>query len=138
MPFEHAKILSRPALAATLARVRPGPKVVFTNGCFDLLHAGHVDVLTRARALGDLLVLGLNDDASVARLKGPSRPVTPLAQRAYVLAGLAALRSMTILRFLNCCVCWSIAVPPGAKLSSLPALAGNATRLVAEKIRTAY
>ena len=53
------------------------------------------------------------------------------------LAGLAALRSMTILRFLNCWVCWSIAVPPGAKLSSLPALAGNATRLVAEKISAA-
>ncbi|MHC1789707.1 D-glycero-beta-D-manno-heptose 1-phosphate adenylyltransferase [Solidesulfovibrio sp.] len=91
MTFEHEKILSRPALAETIARLRPGRRVVFTNGCFDLLHAGHVDVLTRARALGDLLLVGLNDDASVARLKGPSRPVTPLAQRAYVLAGLACV-----------------------------------------------
>lgn len=91
MTFEHEKILSRQALAETIASRRPGRAVVFTNGCFDLLHAGHVDVLTRARALGDLLVVGLNDDASVARLKGPSRPVTPLAQRAYVLAGLACV-----------------------------------------------
>jgi rfaE bifunctional protein nucleotidyltransferase chain/domain len=91
MSFEHAKILARPALAAAIVRARPERAVVFTNGCFDLLHAGHVDVLTRARALGDLLVVGLNDDASVARLKGPTRPITPLAQRAYVLAGLACV-----------------------------------------------
>lgn len=91
MTFEHEKILCRQALAATIARLRPGRRVVFTNGCFDLLHAGHVDVLTRARALGDLLVVGVNDDGSVARLKGPSRPVTPLAQRAYVLAGLSCV-----------------------------------------------
>ena len=91
MTFEHARILSREALAATIARTRQGRRVVFTNGCFDLLHAGHVDLLIRARALGDLLVVGVNDDGSVARLKGPSRPVTPLAQRAYVLAGLACV-----------------------------------------------
>ncbi|MFP5258330.1 MAG: adenylyltransferase/cytidyltransferase family protein, partial [Acidobacteriota bacterium] len=91
MTFEHEKILSREALAATIARTRQGRRVVFTNGCFDLLHAGHVDLLIRARALGDLLVVGVNDDGSVARLKGPSRPVTPLAQRAYVLAGLACV-----------------------------------------------
>ncbi|OLN28621.1 ADP-heptose synthase [Desulfovibrio sp. DV] len=91
MTFEHEKILARPALAAAIARLRPGRTVVFTNGCFDLLHAGHVDVLTRARALGDLLVVGLNDDASVARLKGTRRPVTPAAERAYILAGLACV-----------------------------------------------
>lgn len=91
MTFEHARILSREALAATIARTRQGRRVVFTNGCFDLLHAGHVDLLIRARALGDVLVVGVNDDGSVARLKGPSRPVTPLAQRAYVLAGLACV-----------------------------------------------
>ncbi|KHK02751.1 D-glycero-beta-D-manno-heptose 1-phosphate adenylyltransferase [Desulfovibrio sp. TomC] len=91
MTFEHEKILPREALVAALARVRPGRTVVFTNGCFDLLHAGHVDVLTRARTLGDLLVVGLNDDASVVRLKGARRPITPVAERAYVLAGLACV-----------------------------------------------
>lgn len=68
-----------------------GARVVFTNGCFDLVHAGHVRYLTAARALGDLLVVGLNDDASVRRLKGPSRPIVPVAERAEVLAGLAAV-----------------------------------------------
>ena len=91
MTFEHEKILARPDLATAIARLRPGRTVVFTNGCFDLLHAGHVDVLTRARALGDLLIVGLNDDASVARLKGARRPVTPAAERAYILAGLACV-----------------------------------------------
>lgn len=91
MTFEHDKILGREALAAAIAKARPGRTVVFTNGCFDLLHAGHADLLARARALGDLLVVGLNDDASVARLKGPSRPVTPQDQRAYVLASLACV-----------------------------------------------
>lgn len=89
--FEHPKILDPAAPAAALAPLRAGRRLVFTNGCFDLLHAGHVDLLERARALGDLLMVGLNDDASVARLKGPSRPITPLPERAYVLAGLSAV-----------------------------------------------
>ncbi len=91
MPFEHPKILDRTRLATALARQRAGRTVVFTNGCFDLLHAGHVDLLGRARALGDILVVGVNDDASVVRLKGPARPVIPLVQRAYVLAALACV-----------------------------------------------
>jgi rfaE bifunctional protein nucleotidyltransferase chain/domain len=62
--------------------------VVFTNGVFDLLHAGHVDVLAHARALGDALIVGLNSDSSVRRLKGPDRPVRAEAERAYVLAAL--------------------------------------------------
>ncbi len=65
-----------------------GRRVVFTNGCFDLLHAGHVRLLEAARAQGDLLVLGLNSDASVRRLKGPSRPVLPEAERAEALLAL--------------------------------------------------
>lgn len=63
-------------------------KVVFTNGCFDLLHAGHVDYLQKSRALGDVLVVGLNSDQSVRRLKGAGRPVNPQEDRGYVLAGL--------------------------------------------------
>jgi rfaE bifunctional protein nucleotidyltransferase chain/domain len=68
----------------------PG-KVVFTNGVFDLLHPGHVDVLTSARARGDALIVGVNTDASVTRLKGPGRPVRNQAERAYVLAALEAV-----------------------------------------------
>lgn len=68
-----------------------GEKVVFTNGCFDILHAGHVAYLEEARALGDRLIVAVNDDASVTRLKGAGRPVNPLEQRLRVLAGLAAV-----------------------------------------------
>ena len=67
---------------------REGKTVVFTNGCFDLLHAGHVAYLTWARAQGDALIVGLNDDDSVRRIKGESRPIVPFAQRAAVLLSL--------------------------------------------------
>jgi D-glycero-beta-D-manno-heptose 1-phosphate adenylyltransferase len=83
------KILTRSA-AVTWRRAQRGP-VVFTNGVFDLLHPGHVDLLLAARAQGDHLVVGLNDDASVRRLKGAARPVRTLADRAYVLAALAVV-----------------------------------------------
>ena len=66
-------------------------KVVFTNGCFDILHAGHVRYLNAAKALGDVLIVGLNSDESVRRLKGEGRPVNPAADRAEVLAGLRAV-----------------------------------------------
>jgi len=65
-----------------------GTKVVFTNGCFDLLHRGHVEYLRKARELADVLVVGINTDASVQRLKGPGRPITPQEDRAIVLAAL--------------------------------------------------
>ena len=64
-------------------------RVVFTNGVFDLLHPGHVDVLLGARRSGDALVVGVNSDASVTRLKGPARPIRTIAERSYVLAALA-------------------------------------------------
>ena len=80
------------ALRAMLVpRRRDGTRVVFTNGCFDLVHAGHVRYLEAARALGDVLVVALNDDASVRRLKGAGRPILALAERAEVLAGLTAV-----------------------------------------------
>jgi rfaE bifunctional protein nucleotidyltransferase chain/domain len=72
--------------AARRFRERQTGRVVFTNGVFDLLHPGHVDVLLGARRAGDLLIVGLNSDESVRRLKGPSRPVRNEAERAYVLA----------------------------------------------------
>ncbi|WDP89204.1 MAG: D-glycero-beta-D-manno-heptose 1-phosphate adenylyltransferase [Desulfobacter sp.] len=65
-----------------------GKTVVFTNGCFDILHAGHVSYLARAKACGDVLVLGLNSDASVRKIKGEDRPVVPEGQRACVVAAL--------------------------------------------------
>ncbi len=68
-----------------------GRRIVFTNGCFDILHAGHVRYLTEARALGDCLVLGLNTDASVRRIKGPSRPINNEQDRAEVADGLKAV-----------------------------------------------
>ncbi|SFM48743.1 D-alpha,beta-D-heptose 7-phosphate 1-kinase /D-beta-D-heptose 1-phosphate adenylyltransferase [Ectothiorhodospira mobilis] len=68
-----------------------GERIVMTNGCFDILHAGHVDYLERARRLGDRLVVAVNDDASVARLKGDARPVNPLERRMAVLSGLASV-----------------------------------------------
>ena len=66
-----------------------GKRIVFTNGCFDILHVGHVQTLRHARGLGDALVVGVNDDASVERLKGKGRPVLPLDQCLRILAGLA-------------------------------------------------
>ena len=77
-------------------RSRQTGRVVFTNGVFDLLHPGHVDVLVAARACGDVLVVGLNSDASVRRLKGPERPVRCEAERAYVLAALEAVDVVTL------------------------------------------
>ncbi len=73
-----------------------GQRIVFTNGCFDILHAGHVRYLAAARALGDCLVLGLNSDASVRRLKGPKRPVNCEADRAEVVGALRSVDYVTI------------------------------------------
>lgn len=71
-------------------------RVVFTNGVFDLLHPGHVDILTRARAAGDALVVGINGDDSVKRLKGDTRPIRSQAERAYVVAALEAVDVVTV------------------------------------------
>jgi D-beta-D-heptose 7-phosphate kinase/D-beta-D-heptose 1-phosphate adenosyltransferase len=87
-----AKLLDAGLLERLLDSAREaGRKIVFTNGCFDLLHRGHVDLLRRARALGDLLVVGLNDDASVRRLKGETRPVNTITARAEVLGALESV-----------------------------------------------
>ncbi len=85
-------MLSRDALSAAVrAAQAKGEVVVMTNGCFDILHAGHVQYLTQARQLGDRLIVAVNDDASVKRLKGEQRPVNPLAQRLTVLNALACV-----------------------------------------------
>ena len=96
-PSAARKITSAAALARILRRASArGQRVVFTNGCFDLLHAGHVQVLERARRLGDLLIVGINSDRSVKGLKGPGRPIVPQADRALLLAALACVDYVTI------------------------------------------
>ena len=91
------KIQSRGALRRIAARRRAqGRKIVFTNGCFDLLHAGHVDYLEKSRRLGDLLIVGLNSDASVRRIKGPARPITREKDRLRILSALEAVNYVTL------------------------------------------
>jgi rfaE bifunctional protein nucleotidyltransferase chain/domain len=86
------EILDRTSAVAWRERLRAaGKRVIFTNGCFDLLHAGHVSYLAWARALGDALIVGLNSDDSVRALKGEMRPFVPFADRAEVLAGLRSV-----------------------------------------------
>ena len=88
-PAGQAPILDDATLPGFLDETRrEGLRLVFTNGCFDLIHPGHVAYLAEARALGDRLLVGLNTDASVRRLKGPDRPLVPQADRAQVLASL--------------------------------------------------
>ena len=90
------KILSWDRAREWRASRRGTGRVVFTNGVFDLLHTGHIDVLLAARREGDFLVIGVNSDASVRRLKGPARPVRDEASRCYVLAALAMVDAVVV------------------------------------------
>lgn len=87
--------MNNPNLSQALQKIKQwrteNKCIVFTNGCFDLLHPGHIDYLARARALGDVLIIGLNDDNSIQRLKGPSRPINRLADRTIMLAALKSV-----------------------------------------------
>lgn len=88
----YDKILAPVLALDTMASLRAkSSSIVFTNGCFDLLHLGHIEYLIAAKALGSHLVVGVNDDASVARLKGPQRPLNPLPDRMAMLAALQAI-----------------------------------------------
>ena len=89
------KMLSRGALGRFRAR-NGRERIVFTNGCFDILHRGHVELLRRAKSYGDVLVVGLNSDASVRRLKGRRRPLVGEKDRAFVLAALEAVDRVVI------------------------------------------
>jgi rfaE bifunctional protein nucleotidyltransferase chain/domain len=85
-------VLTATRLAAILKRERGrGRRIVFTNGVFDIIHAGHVRYLKAARALGDALVVGVNSDSSVRRIKGPKRPLVPCRERAEILASLSCV-----------------------------------------------
>jgi rfaE bifunctional protein nucleotidyltransferase chain/domain len=91
------EIVERSALEELGRKLRgQGKKIVSTNGCFDILHVGHARILKEARELGDLLVVGLNSDGSVARLKGPQRPINSQADRAELLCALACVDYVTV------------------------------------------
>jgi D-beta-D-heptose 7-phosphate kinase/D-beta-D-heptose 1-phosphate adenosyltransferase len=92
-----SRMMTLDRLAAFVGEQRAaGRQIVFTNGVFDLLHPGHVRYLQDARALGDLLIVGLNADESVRRNKGPARPITPQAERAEVLSALASVDAVAV------------------------------------------
>lgn len=94
---DGARLLGQEALAAALAADRAaGKRIVFTNGCFDVLHRGHTASLRQAKALGDVLVVAVNDDESTRRLKGPGRPLNPAADRAGLLAELSCVDYVTV------------------------------------------
>lgn len=90
------KIIERQDIKPIVNRLKEeNRKIVFTNGCFDLLHSGHIILLEKARSYGDLLILGINTDSSVRRLKGATRPINDQYERARVLAGLEAVSYVT-------------------------------------------
>lgn len=90
------KVMDSVALADQIRKWRDqGCKIVFTNGCFDILHLGHVDYLARAADFGDKMIIGLNTDASVSRIKGPTRPINDQRSRAMVLASLGFVSAIT-------------------------------------------
>ncbi len=91
------KIKTRKELVRIIKDLKEnGKRIVFTNGCFDLLHIGHVRYLEKAKALGDVLVVGVNSDSSVRKLKGPNRPILPEKERAGILSGLGCADYVTI------------------------------------------
>jgi D-beta-D-heptose 7-phosphate kinase/D-beta-D-heptose 1-phosphate adenosyltransferase len=93
----RSKVKTIRQLKPILARLRRrGERVVFTNGCFDLLHIGHLRYLQRSRRCGDRLVVGINSDRSVKKIKGPPRPLLPQAERAELLAALSCVDYVTI------------------------------------------
>ncbi len=147
------------AVPSRIAEVREeGGRVVFTNGCFDLLHPGHVSYLQAARNLGDALVVGLNSDASVKRLKGSARPLVPERDRAAVLAALRSVDAvvifdddtpMRLLRELKPAVYVKggdyriedlpeakVAAEIGAEVKILPFEPGYSTTALVEKVRS--
>ena len=91
------KIVARAALTGIIASLRAGhKKIVFTNGCFDLLHLGHVQLFEKAKSLGDVLIVAVNSDSSLRRLKGPKRPLVRQADRCNVLAALESVDFVTV------------------------------------------
>jgi len=137
---------------------RNGRRVVFTNGCFDLLHPGHVETLEKARSLGDALIVGVNSDRSVREMKGQGRPIMPEQERAEVLAALACVDGVVIFdeptpREIVAALLPDVLVKggdwasdqiigreeteaAGGKVVSIPVLTGHSTSAMVEKIRS--
>ncbi|ODS80815.1 MAG: D-beta-D-heptose 1-phosphate adenosyltransferase [Cytophagaceae bacterium SCN 52-12] len=155
------KILNLDEARNLVARWRDeGEKVVFTNGCFDIVHLGHIDYLEKARALGDRLVLGLNTDASVSRLKGPLRPVVNETARARLIAALSFVDTVilfdepTPLQLIEALgpdilvkgddysveniVGADFVTANGGEVKTIPLVKGYSTSSLIEKIRAAY
>ena len=136
---------------------RNGRRVVFTNGCFDLLHPGHIETLQKARSFGDALVVGVNSDRSVREMKGPGRPVLPEKERAEILAALECVDGVVIFDEPTPREIISALLPDvlvkggdwasdaivgreeveaaGGKVVSIPVVAGHSTTAILEKIR---
>ncbi len=95
-PSQCGQVLTRSELVKRIEHVRKNKKIVFTNGCFDLLHVGHVRYLKEASKLGDYLVVGINSDSSVKVLKGPTRPVQSESDRAEILANLISVDFVSV------------------------------------------
>ncbi len=152
------KILDRKDVAPLAAKLRrEGKKIVFTNGCFDLLHRGHVALLEKARSFGDVLILAINSDRSVARLKGPDRPVVSQEDRVKMLAALSCVDYVTVfdeptpkrlLRIVKpdvlvkggdntptTAVGWEIVTSYGGRVEIVPLVEGLSTTRLVEKIR---
>ncbi len=90
-------ILNRKKLIRIIKKIKKsGKKIVFTNGCFDIIHTGHINLLNAAKKFGDVLILGLNSDSSVRRLKGKNRPIVPQHERAEIMSALSAVDIVTI------------------------------------------
>jgi D-beta-D-heptose 7-phosphate kinase/D-beta-D-heptose 1-phosphate adenosyltransferase len=96
LDYEKSLLTLEEAKAFVALRQQQGQTVVFTNGCFDILHAGHVQYLSKAKALGDVLVVAINSDASVKRLKGEKRPINTQEDRAYILKNLKAVDAVLL------------------------------------------
>ncbi|MBI5328617.1 MAG: D-glycero-beta-D-manno-heptose 1-phosphate adenylyltransferase [Deltaproteobacteria bacterium] len=90
------KIVSLSKLQKLIHSIRKNKRIVFTNGCFDIIHAGHVRYLNKSKTLGHILVVGLNSDSSVKKIKGEKRPIVPQKERAEVLSGLEAVDYVVI------------------------------------------
>ena len=156
----HPGVLNREEAVQRFGREkRDGRRVVFTNGCFDLLHPGHIQSLEQARALGDALIVGINSDASVRELKGPGRPVIPEVERAEILASLECVDAVVIFNELTPREIISALLPDilvkggdwpgdqivgreeveaaGGQVVSIPVVPGYSTTAILEKMRAA-
>jgi rfaE bifunctional protein nucleotidyltransferase chain/domain len=157
----HSKVLTlEEAILRFDREKRNGRRIVFTNGCFDLLHPGHIRCLEQARALGDALIVGLNSDMSAQKLKGPGRPVIPEDERAEILAALEAVDAVVIFDELTPREVISRLLPDvlvkggdwpgdqivgrkeveaaGGRVVSIPMVSGYSTSAILQKVRDSF